>query len=229
MKRCCARCLLVRALLFILVLGSGVTFAASLKGKVKNHVYYSPVNNFTVPVPPGTFQKWARVNDNFSSDGGPSGLPVGVVSFPDDAGELIGIQYTRMPDGSMLRLQAPDTREEALKTWLHGGAMPFWYLRVSPQSRIVHEAMATFEGMPVLLAVVVVPEASELMDMATHKAMDSRRGLVIFPRGQFVYLLSIEMTTALSFGRGNPQAESDDDWQKFAGKLTGFYKSIVFQ
>jgi hypothetical protein len=113
-----------------------------------------------------------------------------------------------------------------IKAW---ATRPYWYLRVSQQSRIVHEVMGTFEGMPVLLAVVMVPEASDLMDTATHKLMDSRRGLVIFPRGQFVYLLSIEMTTAFSVGRGNAQSESDEDWQKFAGRLTGFYKSIVFQ
>lgn len=106
--------------------------------------------------------------------------------------------------------------------------MPFWYLRVSPPSRIISEAMGTFEGMPVLLAVVVIPEASGLVTTATQKRMDSRRGLVIFPRGQFVYLLSAETVTAFGLASGNAQTEAAEDWQKFVGGLTTFYKSIVF-
>lgn len=220
--------LLVWALPSIFSLCAGAAFATSLKGKVKNHVYYSPANNFTVAVPSGTVQKRMRVEDNFSSDGGPGGLPVGVVSFAGDAGELIGIHFTRMPDKSIARPQSPDTREAALKGWLHEGAMPFWYLRASAQSRIVHEEMGTFEGMPVLLAVVVIPESSALLTTATQKRMDSRRGLVIFPRGQYVYLLSTETVTAFGLASGNAQTDSDEDWQKFAGELTAFYRSIVF-
>ena len=80
-----------------------------------------------------------------------------------------------IPDQAVEKFQAPDTREEALKGWLHDGAMPFWYLRASPQSRITNEAMGTFEGMPILLAVVVIPEGSRLLTTATKKNMDSRR------------------------------------------------------
>ncbi len=231
MKRFCALCLLVWALLFVFVFGADVAFAASLKGKVKSHVYHSPADNFTVPVPSGTFQKWMRAEDNFSSDGGPGHLPVGVVSFSDDTGGRIGIQYTRMPDETMAKLQAPDTREAALKAWLHDGAMPFWYLRAFPQSHITHEAMGTFEGMPALLAVVVIPEGSGMLVTATQKRMDSRRGLVIFPRGHFVYLLSTETITAfgLAGGGGGALSDTDETWQKFASGLTEFYKSIVFQ
>lgn len=145
-----------------------MAFATSLKGKVENHVYYSPANNFTVAVPSGTFQKWMRAEANFSSDGGPGGIPIGVVSFSGDAGESIGIHYTRIPDQSMARLQSQDTREAALKGWLREGAMPFWYLSVSAQSRVVHEEITTLEGMPVLLAVVVIPEGSGLLTTATQ-------------------------------------------------------------
>ena len=63
MKRDCRLPWLGWALLFIALAGGAS--AASLKGKVKSHVYYSPANNFTVPVPSGTFQKWAGVEDNF--------------------------------------------------------------------------------------------------------------------------------------------------------------------
>ncbi len=218
------------AVLFVVSLAVGLGFAGSLQGKVKSHVYYSPANNFTVPIPHGTSQKWSRVEDSFSSDGGPGGRPVGVVSFPDDAGFLLGIHYTMMPEQAMARLQAPDTREEALKAWLHEGAMPFWYLRASPQSRITREAMSTFEGMPVLLAMVVIPEGSAVMTTATQKRMDSRLGLIIFPKGQFVYLLSTETVTAMGLASGSTEAaKSDEGWQKFAGGQASFYRSIAFQ
>ena len=110
-----------------------------------------------------------------------------------------------IPDQAVEKFQAPDTREEALKGWLHDGAMPFWYLRASPQSRITNEAMGTFEGMPILLAVVVIPEGSRLLTTATKKNMDSRRGLIIFPKGKFVYLLSTETVTAMGLTSGRPR------------------------
>jgi hypothetical protein len=69
------------AVLFIIPFVVGLAFAGSLKGKVKSHVYYSPANNFTVPVPSGTFQKWSRVEDNFSSDGGPGGVRLALFLF----------------------------------------------------------------------------------------------------------------------------------------------------
>ena len=80
-----------------------------------------------------------------------------------------------------------------------------------------------------LLAVVVIPEASSLVTSATQKRMDSRRGLIIFPRGQFVYLLSTETVTAFGLASGGAQTESAEGWQTFVGGLKPFYRSIVFQ
>lgn len=70
------------AVLFVVSLAVGLGFAGSLQGKVKSHVYYSPASNFMVPIPPGTSQKWSRVEDSFSSDGGPGGVPSASSLFP---------------------------------------------------------------------------------------------------------------------------------------------------
>jgi hypothetical protein len=232
MKRLGSFRLPVWALLSILFLGCGVTSAASLKGKVKNHVYYSPANNFTVPVPAGSmFQKWMTVDDDFKKDHATGDLPVGSVSFHDDFGALIGIQYAMVPDQYMVKLQSSDTQEEAMKAWLHQVVMPMLYLPAFPKSQITQEAVGTFEEMPALLAMVVIPEASGMVafQQGTQKRMDSRRGIVIFPRGKFVYLLFTETLTALSLGQGKADLESAGDWQDFTGGLKTFYRSIVFQ
>ena len=215
----------VWALLAVFTLGGGLALADSLKGKVKKHVYYSPAKNFTVPIPSGIGM---RLNDGFEAGAG--GVSMGGVSFHDDFGKLMVIQYTMMPDQVMAKLQAPDTREEALKGWLHEGAMPAWYLRASPQSRVIHEEMGTFEGMPVLLAMAFIPQGStvSVTENGIEKRLDSRRGLVIFQRGKFVYVLSTETMNTFAAAMGNAETEPGEGWQKFADGLKPFFRSIVF-
>ena len=204
------------------VLGGGLAFGSSLKGKLKKNVYYSPANNFSVPVPSGLMGM--RVNDDFDEPG------IGLVSFHDDFGNQQGIHYMVMPAGAQAKLQAQETRDAELSRWLKEFALPVWFLHPFPNSRVIHEASDSFEGMTVLLAKLEIPEGSStvIFEQGKQRHMDSRRGLVIFTKGRFIYMLTKETVNAFTAAQASKEEDAGDGWKKFAESLKPFYKTIVF-
>jgi len=195
---------------FVSVVALSTSFAlgASLEGKVKKNVYYSPAGNFSVPLP----SDWAgkiNVNDSYDKKNG-----VGAVSFHSDFGMQVGIHYMLLPP-EVLTKEQPDWRD-ALERWLHAFGMQVWFLPVSPKSQVLHEAFISFEGLNALVAEVKIPEGSFMVNMMTGKRLDSRRGLVIFQKGRYIYMLSTE------------GYEHKEKWMAFADTLEPFFKSIVF-
>ena len=207
--------------LSVLALSTSLALGASLKGKVKKKVYYSPAGNFSVPVPKPRLEK-VKIDDAYDEKKG-----FGAVSFHTlswSAGEQQGIHYMVLPPEAMTN-QQPDWRG-VLERWLHGFAMQVWFLHVSPKSRVLHEAFASFEGLNALLAEVEIPEGSFVMEMRTGKRLDSRRGLVIFQKGRYIYMLTTEVHDVS--GSGEKTDEQSGKWMEFTNDLKEFHNSIVF-
>ena len=221
MKHTSRSCLVFLSAMCIFALVATTIFASSLKGKIKKNVYYSPANNFSVPVPPGMGM---RVNDGYDKSG------TGAVSFHDDFGRQMGIHYMPVPAEVLPSLTSPDTREAALKGWLREGAMKTWFLPAIPKARVIHEEMDAFEGILALKAMVSLPEGSTttVMDSRGQRRLDSYRELIIFPKGKYVYMLTTETVTGFMAALPDSQKEPGEDWAKFAEGTKPFYKTIVF-
>ncbi len=186
--------------------------AARLHGRVKQGVYHSPAKNFTVPVPKGM-----RISDDFRKD-----VMAGAVSFHSVWGSLSSIHYANIPMEAQAMFAEPGRTEALLVAWLSNYAMPAWFLHASPQSRVIRQSPASFEGHSVLVAAVEIPgshHAAWVRDASgALRQSDSIRGLVIFNHGAYVYMLATEI--------GN-QA-TDDAWMQFVESLKPFYQSILF-
>jgi len=202
----------------VCLLGATILLAGETKGKVKKHVYYSPEKNFTVPVPSGINM---RVEDRYDAGG------AGAVSFRDDFGTQQGVYYMRIPVEVAAKFDEAAHPGELLSRWLNHMAMPGFF----PNSRLAHETAAPFESMEVVLAEVEIPSGSTMVvtDRSGTRRLDSTRGLVIFRRGTYVYMLDVEETSASSeTNKTEKKDEPAEDWTKFADRIKPFYESISF-
>lgn len=216
------------AIVFALTLALACPAAAGrMQGRVKHGVYQSPAMNFTVPVPKGM---GTRVSDDFREEGNSR---FGAVSFHDDFGNLMAIHYASIPPEAAAKFSDPDGTRSLLDSWLSMFAMPTWFLNASPQSRMLHQSVGSFEGLEVLVAQVEIPGGSPLVvqDSSGTRRMDSVRGLVIFQRGEYIYMLATE-TRAFGTAFLGSQTEtapiSDAEWLRFVDRLKPFYRSIEF-
>jgi len=207
----------------LLALSTGSAVARSLKGKVKKGVYYSPANNFTVPVTKG----WdVKVNDSYDKKKG-----IGAVSMHDVLGSLDSIHYMMVPPEFQARIQEMENKEHFLLDWLQKELIPGWYLPAAPESRILREATGPFEGMPAAFALVDIPGGSHIAVTSTSdgktRRADSCRGLVVFLKGRYIYSIATETTSAVCKKEAGA-VEPDKNGMPFAEALRTFYKSIAF-
>jgi hypothetical protein len=206
------------------LLGATTLVAGGTKGKVKKHVYYSPENNFNVPVPSGLGTK---VDDGYDKSG------VGAVSFHDDFGGQQGIHYMRIPPDVLPKFDETALPADMLSHWLNNVAMVTWFRPVSADSRVLHETAAPFENMEVLLAEVEIPSGSSMVvtDKSGTRRADSTRGLVIFRRGKYVYMLTTEEASVFANFMASKSEKKEvpaGDWTKFAEGMKSFYHTISF-
>ena len=215
----------------IFALGSTVAHAASLKGKVKKGVYNSPAGNFTVPLPRGL---GTHVSDGYLKD---KDGHMGAVSFHDDFGGLIGIHYMSFPPDVTAALAKPGALEPGLKGWLETVAMQTWFVNAAPDSHLTHQAFGTFEGAGAIFAQVEIPGGSHLVTIdpgGKTKKLDSTRGLVVFTRGHYIYMLTTELRGLSDVLKSDDDKKAetapdvDDKWLGFVDGLKGFYQSITF-
>ena len=175
--------------------------------------FESPLNNFTVPVPDlSLFGSDVRVQKRNSKD-------EGFVSFVGDTGRRRRIDYARLPPNAN-PLTSDDHHagyERILKRTIESNA----------RSAVIAQKPHEIEGVPMLLAVVLFPGASALMDARTKEPSDSWRGLLFFIRGRFAYVLYAELTDGGTELRKPPNAE---ELMKRAEKnLPEFYRTIAFK
>lgn len=177
-------CLFVFALLSLIVVGCATTNGRILGGR-----YYSPINNFTLELP-----NWLgmQIEDgNFDNAGGR-------VSLHGDMGNLWAITCLRLPANAESTLKDDEERDAEYSRFLKNFAMPSLFRQASKDARIVHEEFLGESENRAYFAVVSIPEGSAMFDLKKNKRLDSLRGLLIFDKRGFMYMVESEMDNIFS-------------------------------
>ncbi len=146
--------------------------------------YDSPSGNFTVPVPVDPHQ------------GGKVQSQEGTVSFSDDEGTFIRIDYYSLPSKQMEQMEVIG-QEEYLKSTLINKYVPEEIVANLPEAQIEYsEYMAKiFEGSYFVL--LYMPGGSRIYktgNNGTATKLDAYRGLIAFINGDFLYIVSSQRT-----------------------------------
>ncbi len=150
-------------------------------GESEGRKYVSPLGNFSAEFPkmgPGV-----RIQDPHDKDSG-------WVSIHDDIGNLRSIMYLRLSAEAMKALASAETRRPALEAFLTAYIMPEQIKRASPKATVQHTEHVNFGIDGALVAVVDMPEGSTMFDVRANRRFDTKRGLLIFNKGDFMYMLS---------------------------------------
>ena len=194
--------------LISMALGLG---AAPLYAQNPGKPFKSPLKNFAIMIP--EFPFGTTVQKQNSKEGG-------TVSFLGVTGAVRRIDYTRLPTD--IALPTDSTELQAL---YHMALDDL--LRANPSS-LLTERPYTLDNAVMLLAPVSFPAGSHLQDAASGKRMDSIRGVLIFARGGFMYLLHTELSANV-FNRPEelpfPLEELNRRVEIFIPEL---YRSITF-
>ena len=67
--------------------------------------------------------------------------------------------------------------------------MPKWFLRASPNSKVLSRGAVRFEDVDGFGGLLEVPGGSALVNMATRKRFDSHRAFVVIPKRDHVLVL----------------------------------------
>lgn len=166
-----------------------VSFAAILlflggctttRGQISDGRYISPLGNFTVPLPDGM---GLRVQEKGEKDWGS-------VAFHDDFGSFKSIFYLHLSPESLKTQNDPIKQRAILVSFLNDFAMPSLFKPVSPSANILHREHVNVGDYNAYFAVVEIPDGSTMFDVRANKRYDTKRGLLIFVKGEFMYMLS---------------------------------------
>jgi hypothetical protein len=198
--------------------GLGGAIAA---GKVSDGVYFSPLNNFTIPVP-----NWRglKIQDRNDDD-------FAIVSFLDRG------DFPAAPQSiATLRLTAdvepifldPSKRDAAIQGFLTGFVVPNLFQNVSPQTAIVHGEFLDEGERRLHFAVAHIPEGHAfLRNPKKGKQEDSVSGLLIFHNRGFMYMVRVEMKTLFNVGL-NPSSLSPKDLESAQKSLLRIMGTMKF-
>lgn len=189
-----------------------------LAGGVNAQTYISPLGNFSVPVPKGIGQRVQPQNDN---DGG-------IVAFHDDFGGYRSIFYLRLSPHSLELQKDPEAHRANLERFLNEFAMEWLFRPASPTASVLHSEHTRFGEESAYFAILSLPEGSTMFDVKANKRHNTKRGLMIFTRGQFIYMVgSGENPSVLELG--NPEKPLDKLIESEREKLASFASTIVFK
>lgn len=149
-------------------------------GESEGRKYVSTQGKFSVEFPrmgPG-----ARIQDPHDKDSG-------WVSVHDDIGNLRSVMFLRLSDEEMQAVTSVDMRH-ALETFLSAYVMPVHIKPASPKAAVLHTEHVSYGGDGALFALVDIPGGSTMFDVRANRRFDTKRGLLIFRKGSFMYMLS---------------------------------------
>lgn len=180
--------------------------------------YASPLGNFSVPVPGGIGRRTQHQNDN----------DAGIVAFHDDFGGYRAIFYIRMSPRALALQNDPEAQRADLASFLDDYAMKYLFTPASPAASVLHREDSKSGEDNVHYAIVSLPESSTMFDMKNKKRYDTRRGVMIFARGAFIYMLSSgENPSVLELGSPEKPLQALVDSEK--KKLQAFASTISFK
>lgn len=207
--------------LFMFVLLSLIVVGcATTKGTIWGGRYQAPLNNFTIAVP------------NFIGlkiDDGKYGTYGGRVSFHGDFGDLWAVTYLRLPENSALTFKDNEKRDAAYSGFLKNFAVGSLFSHVDPETRIVHEEFLGEGENRAFFAVVSMKEGSAMFDVKQNKRLDSIRGLLIFHKRAYLYMVESEMNEAFIFDKMDPYSLNREQLESAQSTLKRIKGSMVFK
>lgn len=190
-------------------------------GKVADGLYYSPLNDFTVPVPDW---RGLRIQDRSDND-------FAIVSFLDRSdlpAPLWSVASLRLTPDVEPIFNDPSKRDAAYRSFLADFAMPHLFRNVAAQTTIVHEEFLDETDGRFYFAVVNIPEAhTALRDPKKGKQADSVSGLLIFHHKGFMYMVRNEMKTIFNANL-NPSSLSSTDLESARKTLRRIKGTVRF-
>jgi len=202
--------------------------AQKVKGIKPGKTYTSPLKNFAVVAP--EFCLGTKIQQQNDKTGG-------MVAFLSDAGQLDRIDYQRLnPDLAT----AIDQADSAERLALYAEVLNSVTLQPSGATLLVKEPI-TFQQSEALFAVAEFPGGSVLAELtfadgkATPVRKDSVRGLMVFVKGEFVYVLHHEVGIDFDTwfcdlrGQGGPQLTPEERDHVAREGLQRLYATIAFK
>ena len=204
-------------LCMLMLLSLVIAGCATTKGTVGGGKYQSPLNNFTVPLPNWTNLKIRDQNDDNS----------GSVSFHDDLGNLSAITYSRLPADAATTFKDSEKRYAAYRDYFNNVAVPAFSSRAAKGMRTVREELLDDGKNKVYFALIDLPEGSALVDPKKNQRFDAMKGLLIFDRNGFIYMVEHEMSSI--FGRVDPSSLTAKQLELLQETLKRLKDSMVFK
>lgn len=202
----------INKLLAVIVLALGLASAAHAQ------MYTSPLDNFSVPVPKGIGQRVQPQNDN---DGG-------IVAFHDDFGGYRSIFYLRLSPRSIELQKDPEAHRANLEKFFNEYAMTWLFKPASPTASVLHSEHTRFGEESAYFAIVNLPEGSTMFDVKAKKRHNTKRGMMVFVRGQFIYMVgSGENPSVLELGSSEKPLDKLIEAER--AKLISFASTIGFK
>lgn len=218
-RQSCARVWFVAILLALVVSGCATSLMGTTKGRVSEGNYYSPLENFVLPLPTPMFGD-VRIQDRNDAQSG-------LVSVLDDMGNNEGVTYVSLSGEAGTIQILPEGVDSVYRSFVYEYVLPGLFQPVSPQSKVVHEEFLDSRPDRAFFAIAVIPGASSLMDGKTGKLVESVRALLAFDDGKYMYMLHLEMNTGLS--RVNSDSLTEGDLAGARSALKTMRASIRFQ
>ncbi len=207
----------IHCLCMLMLLSLVVAGCATTKGTVGGGKYQSPLNNFTVALPNWTNLKIRDQNDDNS----------GSVSFHDDLGNLSAITYSRLPADAATTFRDSEKRYAAYRDYFNNVAVPVFSSRAAKGMRTVREELLDDGKNKVYFALIDLPEGSALLDSKKNQRFDAMKGLLIFDRNGFMYMVENEMSSV--FGRVDPSTLTAQQLEALQETLKRLKDSMVFK
>jgi hypothetical protein len=204
-----------------LVVSLLVVNCATTQRNISGGRYESPLQNFSISLP-----NWPGLKVEDKSDS----MTGWRVSFTSDFGDLWAITYLKVPADLKPRLHDPAQRDIAYSGFLKNYVMPDIILPASPRATIVHEEFLNEDNNRTYFAVINIPEASAMM--RGNKRLDSVRGLIVFSKNDFMYMLEDEMNTMaeeIKFGQINSSSLNRARLESSQQTLKHIKDSIIFK
>ena len=178
----------------------------------------SPLGNFSVPAPAGM---GARTQHQGDKDGG-------IVAFHDDFGSYRSVFYLRLSPRSLELRADEQSHRRNLEEFFKIYAMERLFIPAAPGASQLHGEHLMFGKESAYFALVNLPLGSTMFNARANKRFDTRRGMLVFAFGNFIYMVgSGENPSVMQLGAPVPaleqlvQAERD--------KALAFAAGMVFK
>ncbi len=112
--------------------------------------------------------------------------------------------------------------------FLNNLAMPSMFQRSSPRASVLHREHLDAVDFNAYFAIVEIPQGSTMFDVTANQRYNTKRGLLIFVQGEFIFMLSSGENPSVS-ELGQPAKPLDKLVEYEKERLLSFRSTIVFK